>query len=119
MTSITGTLAVAGSALSFANDVDAVGVVDVELAVDEHEIELAALQLRERIVRVVDLHDLAIEIARQIGPDRGMIRDALTNIEDTLFHRRRLQNEELTTETRRVRREQICKPLIFANRPLI
>ena len=47
----------------------------------EHEIESASLKLGQCVVGgIVDLHDLAIEVARQIRADRGVIRRTLADI---------------------------------------
>ena len=48
--------------LDLANHLEAVGIVNIELAVHEHEIELAALKLSECFGGIIRLRDIAIEI---------------------------------------------------------
>ena len=75
-----------GIGLKLANHLDAIGVIDVQLPIHQCEIKMPAFELRERALGIINLHDFTIEIAREIRADRSMIRTALTNIKNSLWH---------------------------------
>ena len=70
-----------------AEHLDAVGVVFVELAVDEDQVEAAVAEQGQRIIAGGGLLDFnAVEIGGEEAADRGVIRSALADVEHSLGH---------------------------------
>ncbi len=74
-----------GSVFKRRHDLQPVAVVDVQLAVHQHQVESLTAQRVERLLQIVGPHDPAAELALDERPDRRMIRHTLSDVENA-FH---------------------------------
>lgn len=67
-------------------DRQAVAVIAVELAVDQHQVELLFGEQLQCVFRAVRLGDLGPELPLEHGADRPMIGDAVADVEHAFGH---------------------------------
>ncbi len=72
--------------LQLVNDLDAVAIVDIELAIDQHQIERLFAQLFASVLPLIGRHHLGIEVRCDQLHNSSVIGNAVSNVEHSFRH---------------------------------